>query len=209
MKRLRPDQQELDPVAGPSVESDGPAWCHGLHVIPLDSFRRFLEFTRPAFGAACLPLQLGYTHNAVRRKALARLLAFQSSRAICAARMMQVSLGAKPQRSERSQSPQVNSDVRRIAAIWRETAPAMLRKALVTDIGSSFAKEGPPPLKNYRPQHALDLDPDQIRGPQCQEDPSRPATVAVAAKPVRSEAKSEGLPVKAPPSRETGRSVIN
>jgi hypothetical protein len=113
-------------------------------------------------GADGLPHQLGYTHDTVRRRALARLLAFQSPRAICSARMMQVSLGGKPQRSERSQSPQVNSEVRRIAAIWHENAPAMLRKALVTDIGSSLAKEGPPPTKNYRPRHALYLDPDQI-----------------------------------------------
>jgi hypothetical protein len=56
--------------------------------------------------------------------------------------MMQVSLGGRPQRSERSQSPQVNPDARRLAAIRSENAVAMLRTALIIVIGSSFVKEG-------------------------------------------------------------------
>jgi hypothetical protein len=50
---------------------------------------------------------------------------------------MQVSLGRRPHRFERSQSPQLKSDERRIAAIRAETVAMLLRIALVTTIGLS------------------------------------------------------------------------
>jgi hypothetical protein len=86
------------------------------------------------------PLYSTYTTVTLRSSALARLLAFQSPRAICSARMTQVSLGGRPHRSERSQSPQVKSDVRTIPASRAETAAAMRRAVLVTDMASSYAR---------------------------------------------------------------------
>jgi hypothetical protein len=54
---------------------------------------------------------------------------------------MQVSLGGRPHRSDRSQSPQVKSDSRRIVAILLETLAKIPRIALVTRIFSSCAQK--------------------------------------------------------------------
>jgi hypothetical protein len=70
-------------------------------------------------------------------RTLARLLSIQSPRAICSARTMQVSLGGRPHRSDRSQSPQVKPDWRRLGAILLATLAKMPRMALVTRISSS------------------------------------------------------------------------
>ena len=72
---------------------------------------------RPARGAGGQPT--------FSRSALVRRLTFQSPRAICSARTMQVSLGGRPHRSDRSQSPQVKSDTRRIVAILLATLAKM------------------------------------------------------------------------------------
>jgi hypothetical protein len=86
------------------------------------------------------PLYSTYMTVTLRSSALACLLAFQSPRAICSARKMQLSLGGRPHRSERSQSPQVKSDMRPIPASRAEIAAAMRRAVLVTDMASSYAK---------------------------------------------------------------------
>ena len=75
--------------------------------------------------------------DAIWSRTLALLLSFQSPRAICSARAMQVSLGGRPHRSDRSQSPQVKSASRRIAPILLETSVKMPRMALDRPISSS------------------------------------------------------------------------
>jgi hypothetical protein len=53
---------------------------------------------------------------------------------------MQVSLGGRPHRSDRSQSPQVKSDSRRIVAILLKMLAKTPRIALVARISSSYKK---------------------------------------------------------------------
>jgi hypothetical protein len=62
---------------------------------------------------------------------------FQSPRAICSARTMQVSLGGRPHRSDRSQSPRVKSATRRIVAILLATLAKM--PTLILLMGPSCA----------------------------------------------------------------------
>jgi hypothetical protein len=67
----------------------------------------------------------------------ARRLAFQSPRAIWSARTMQVLLGGKPQRFDRSQSPQVKSQLDRSATSFAKLAKRAWIE-LVTPIRPSF-----------------------------------------------------------------------
>ena len=82
-----------------------------------------------------------FTRNASRAHSWRSVVAWpflvQSPRAICAALTMQRSLGGRPQRSDRSQSPQVNSDGRRSAttvlASLAKTSWIAVRMAVLLD----------------------------------------------------------------------------
>src|SRR6266540_76597 len=135
---------------------------------------------RPARGAGGLR-QSSYIQPTFSRRALARLLTFQSPRAICSARTMQVSLGARPHRSDRSQSPQLKADTRRIVAILLAILAKMPALTLLMgpscafrwDLGMYRSEEPPrgrllrcflgPMLQVRTRRYVVRFDPDQFR----------------------------------------------
>ena len=141
MKRIHTDQQEIDRVAEvynacPSGRGNRPVWCQGLH----SSRQCFLFRDSPAWRLAPgrLPHQLGLAPKIRCKEGLGPPSPFPvpAGDLFCSndagiARRQTTSI-------RRSQSPQVNSDERRIAAMWSESAATMLQAALVTDIGSSY-----------------------------------------------------------------------